>query len=169
MLPNETLQDETRPGSVRGEANGEGQPVARMPAVDHKQCSSPQQHQLVVMMHFILWYTTTLLVKKSPGRGVKKPHGKAIKRAQGPNPRTMDNLSTAMSASSLCLHACLRQCLTLCTPIGLFPSPLTAILGSPSQGNRWVWTRASQRPPTSAGACRVLTLAVGLATGRLPG
>lgn len=42
MLPNETLQDETRPGSVRGEANGEGQPVARMPAVDHKQCSSPQ-------------------------------------------------------------------------------------------------------------------------------
>lgn len=43
LLPNETVEDETGPGSVRGEANGEGQPVARMPAVDHKQCSSPQQ------------------------------------------------------------------------------------------------------------------------------
>lgn len=39
LLPNETRKDETGPGSVRGEANGEGQPVARIPAVDHKQCS----------------------------------------------------------------------------------------------------------------------------------
>lgn len=59
LLPNETRQDETRPGSVRGEANGEGQShgYQRLTSSSAQALSSS-----MLKMHFMLrkaQYSTT--------------------------------------------------------------------------------------------------------------
>lgn len=106
---------------MRGEANGEGQShgYRRLTTSSAQVLSS-----MLTMIHLMLRYSTVvqhyMLLKKSPVPSSRSHMEKPWKRAQGPGPKTMNNLSTARSASS---HACLRQCLTLCTPIGQFPHP----------------------------------------------
>lgn len=107
LLPNETRQDETRPGSVRGGANGEGQSVARIPAVDHQQCSGPEQHvddDTCALHATYLWYGTAPHAdEESPVTSSRSHMEKPWKRAQGPSPKTMNNLSNGKVSKFACM------------------------------------------------------------------
>lgn len=104
-----------------GTGDGEGQLVARIPAVDHKQCSGPSVCSLDDALEY---YCATVRYHMPMKKSVVKPHGKSRiqkKTCAGAEPRQAEHGNVSEFAV-VCMHV--LDNVSLCAlPSVSFPHP----------------------------------------------